>query len=113
MNPEIIWIAAGVGGVLLVTGILAAKEYNKELNGPRYISRNWTVSKLPSNWNNKLPQVRLSNTGPRKYGWTETDTSRRTRVRNQDDNELDAEYDAYVRRPPGGWGGGRTKKNKK
>ena len=114
MSQPLLWTIVGVGGVVLVTAALAANEYNKQLNGPRYISRNWTESETPAHWRNKLPQVRLSNNGP-KYRWTESDTARRTRVRNQyEDNQLDpnSDYEKIVHRPSDGWGGKRKTRRK-
>ena len=111
MNPTII-IPVAVGGVVLVTALLAANEYRKEINGPSYVSKNWTVSEIPSHWKNKITQVRLSNSGypsrNSKYRWTESDASRRTRIRNQFDENND--YEAIKHRPSSGWIGGRSKR---
>ena len=92
MDPMQIMIIAGVGGVVLLTGVLAVKEYN-EMTGPTYINRNWTVTEIPSNWRNKITQVRLSNSRPRiynldsKYRWTETsmDPTNIAKIKNQRD----------------------------
>jgi hypothetical protein len=114
MNSTII-IPVAVGGVVLVTALLAANEYRKEINGPSYVSKNWTVSEIPSHWKNKITQVRLSNSGypsrNPKYRWTESDTSRRTRIRNQDiDFDPNSDYEAIKHRPSRGWSGGKSKR---
>ena len=131
MNPEIMWITIGVGGVFLVTGLLAAKEYN-EMTGPSYRSRPYRPSELPDGFdNNPYPQIRLSNTEPyprpkrKKYGWTNSDIRKRTIVRNQNEdidygdaipNRLSrSDYAAIAHRPSNGWklGGSKRKTMKK
>jgi hypothetical protein len=97
-TAEIMMIGVGVGGVLIVTGLLAAKEYNSEMKGPTRISGNW--------WASSDPRWRDS-----KYRWTDTDRGRRTRVRNQDiDFDPNSDYEAIAHRPSRGWSGGKSKR---
>ena len=97
---DVLIIAGVAGGLVIITMALAASQYRNEMSGPTYINRNWTVTELPSEWRDS------------KYRWTESDTSRRTRVRNPYDNILDPrnDYEAILHRPNGGWRGGRTKR---
>jgi len=101
MNPAIISVA--VGGVVLVTALLAANEYRKELKRPTRISENWFAS-ADTRWRNQeYPELRNS-----KYQFSESDRSVRTRTRNQLDDRND--YEAIVHRPSRGWSGGRYKR---
>ena len=77
------------GGLVLVTTLVAANEYRKEMNGPRRIGRNWFATELPSEWRDS------------KYRYN---TSRR------DYDNYDDDYDAVVRRPVNVWRGGKSKR---
>ena len=95
MDPNIVWITAG--GLVLVTILLGVKEYRDEMNRPTRISGNWFASADPR-WRES------------RYRWTDTDTRRKTRVRNQLDHNND--YEAILNRPSKGWGGGRKTRRK-
>jgi len=97
MNNNALIISGAVGSVVLVTALLAANEYNKKVDGPTRISGNWFASADPR-WRES------------RYRWTDSETNRRTRVRNQLDPNND--YEAILHRPSKGWGGGRKTRRK-